>query len=137
MKFVLTAHPTQAVRKSIMSKLQEIAYNLLELHREDLTPSEFATFRIDLRKKIMAIWATDEVRRTKPEPIDEARSALQTIEEELWIAVPRYMRTIDGALRQIKMPPLPIDARPFLFGSWAGGDRDGACSCLLLSCGQF
>eukprot|EP00188_Purpureofilum_apyrenoidigerum_P000398 Plantae.Rhodophyta-Purpureofilum_apyrenoidigerum.ctg11714.p1 GENE.Plantae.Rhodophyta-Purpureofilum_apyrenoidigerum.ctg11714~~Plantae.Rhodophyta-Purpureofilum_apyrenoidigerum.ctg11714.p1 ORF type:complete len:804 (+),score=167.37 Plantae.Rhodophyta-Purpureofilum_apyrenoidigerum.ctg11714:133-2412(+) len=108
-----------------MSKLQDIAYGLIELHREDLTPDELAEFRSDLHRKILAVWATDEVRRTAPTPLDEARSALQTIEDELWIAVPRYIRVIDRSLRKIGMPPMPIESKPFLFGSWAGGDRDG------------
>ncbi|KAJ8906194.1 hypothetical protein NDN08_002689 [Rhodosorus marinus] len=124
-KFVLTAHPTQAVRKSILAKLQVIAYDLLEMHREDLTPNEMSDFRMDLRKKLLAIWQTDQIRRTAPTPLDEARGALQTIEDELWVAVPRYIRSIDRSLKQIDQPTLPRDARPFLFGSWAGGDRDG------------
>jgi len=65
------------------------------------------------------------VRRTKPKPEDEARSTLQVIEQTVWHAVPNYLRTIDGLMSKYGLKPLPTDASPFVFGSWAGGDRDG------------
>ncbi|GJQ12656.1 hypothetical protein GpartN1_g4447.t1 [Galdieria partita] len=124
-EMVLTAHPTQAVRRSLLSKLSKIATSLLERDRDDLTPAERERLEQLLECALSALWRTDEVRRTKPKPEDEARSALQVVEDTIWKAVPRYIRSIDRSLAKIGAPPLPLDAVPFLFGSWAGGDRDG------------
>eukprot|EP00871_Galdieria_phlegrea_P002579 jgi/Galph1/3321/GphlegSOOS_G1961.1 len=124
-EMVLTAHPTQAVRRSLLSKLARIAVCLLKRDRLDLTPSERERLEQILDCSLAALWRTDEVRRTKPKPEDEARSALQVVEDTIWQSVPRYIRSIDRSLARIGAPSLPLDAVPFLFGSWAGGDRDG------------
>jgi len=124
-EFVLTAHPTQALRRSVSSKLHEIAAILLNLHSEELTPFEEDCLKARLRRLLLALWRTDEVRRSPPTPEDEARNALNIVEETIWAAVPRYIRMMDYSLALIGQPPIPIDSVPFLFSSWAGGDRDG------------
>jgi len=124
-ELVLTAHPTQALRRSILSKLHEVATVLLTLHRDDITPAEVDANHASLRRLLLAMWRTDEVRRTPPTPEDEARNALNVLEETVWDAVPNYIRQINFSLAKIGQPPLSIDADPFHFGGWAGGDRDG------------
>ncbi|KAA8500006.1 Phosphoenolpyruvate carboxylase [Porphyridium purpureum] len=124
-EFVLTAHPTQALRRSILQKLHGIADCLFELHRDDRTPFEMDRAREKMRSYLTALWRTDEVRRSPPTPEDEARGTLTVLEDTCWNAVPRYTRMVDAALQKIGQPSLPLDARPFVFGSWAGGDRDG------------
>lgn len=124
-EMVLTAHPTQAVRRSLLSKLHAIAELLEAIHDQYLTPNEKEDAWADIRSNLLALWRTDEVRRSKPNPEDEARNALQVIEDTVWDAVPAYMRTIDKVLCRLQLEPLPLDAKPFVFSSWAGGDRDG------------
>jgi len=78
-----------------------------------------------LRREITAAWETEEVRRERPSPLDEVRSALAVFEETVWDALPQYCRSLDRTLRQSTGRGLPIDAAPIRFGSWIGGDRDG------------
>lgn len=124
-EMVLTAHPTQAVRRSLLSKLHVIAECLADNHDSYLTPSEKLVNEERLQAALLSLWRTDEVRRTKPKPEDEARNILHVIEQTVWDATPRYLAEMDRFLRSKDLEPLPIDATPFLFGSWAGGDRDG------------
>lgn len=124
-EMVLTAHPTQAVRRSLLSKLHDIANCLEANHDDNLTPEERTLNEERMRSCILALWRTDEVRRSKPKPEDEARNILQVIEDTVWDATPKYIDRIDRYLKQRGLEPLPIEATPFLFSSWAGGDRDG------------
>mmetsp|Transcript_4840 Transcript_4840/g.20848 ORF Transcript_4840/g.20848 Transcript_4840/m.20848 type:complete len:803 (+) Transcript_4840:185-2593(+) len=124
-EMVLTAHPTQALRRSLLSKLQNVGHDLLRLRSSELVPQERSHARNRIKENIHAMWRTDEVRRTKPRPEDEARSTLQVLERTVWNALPQYLKFIDGMLSRHKLKPLPIDCTPFVFGSWAGGDRDG------------
>lgn len=124
-EMVLTAHPTQAVRRSLLAKLHAIATSLEAIHDQYITPSEREDAWQKIKASLLALWRTDEVRRSKPKPEDEARNCVQVIEDTVWDAVPAYIRSIDKLLIQNRLDPLPLDAKPFLFGSWAGGDRDG------------
>lgn len=124
-EMVLTAHPTQAVRRSLLAKLHVIAKCIESNHDQYLTPSETQSNEDLLRASLLSLWRTDEVRRSKPTPEDEARNILQVIEETVWDALPLFMSRLDRFLVSNGLEPIPIDARPFLFGSWAGGDRDG------------
>lgn len=124
-EMVLTAHPTQAVRRSLLEKLHAIGRGLIASHDQYLTPAENELIREGIEANLLALWRTDEVRRSKPKPEDEARNILQVIEDTVWNAVPRYVRSVDRALDKLNQEPLPLDAQLFKFGSWAGGDRDG------------
>lgn len=124
-EMVLTAHPTQAVRRSLLAKLHLIAKYIEDAHDSDLTPDQQALMEWNLRSNLQALWRTDEVRRTKPQPQDEARNILHVIEDTVWDATPLFLNKMDRFLVSKGMDPLPIDATPFLFASWAGGDRDG------------
>lgn len=124
-EMVLTAHPTQAVRRSLLDKLHMIGKALIAIHDQYITPTEQTNMRTEIHRNLLAMWRTDEVRRSKPKPEDEARNILQVIEDTVWEAVPIYTRAIDRALIDLKQDPLPLNACPFKFGSWAGGDRDG------------
>lgn len=124
-EMVLTAHPTQAVRRSLLAKLHIIAECLEANHDSYLTPNEKNINEERLQACLVGLWRTDEVRRTRPQPEDEARNILHIIEENVWDATPRYLSYVDRFWRTKGLEPLPIDSTPFLFGSWAGGDRDG------------
>ena len=65
------------------------------------------------------------MRRERPSPLDEVRSALAVFEHTIWDAVPDYLRSLDRTLVAVTGSGLPLDAAPIRFGSWIGGDRDG------------
>ncbi|MFP5441065.1 MAG: phosphoenolpyruvate carboxylase [Gammaproteobacteria bacterium] len=124
-ELVLTAHPTEVTRRTLMHKYDEIARRLAELDHADLTPAERADARAALLRTVSAAWHTDEIRRTRPTPVDEAKWGFATIEQTLWQAVPVFLRELDRWLREHTGEPLPLDCAPVRFASWMGGDRDG------------
>jgi phosphoenolpyruvate carboxylase len=120
-ELVLTAHPTEIVRRTLQQAYRRIGDLLAVRDRSDLTPEEHDATLDDLRREIATIWQTEEVRERPVSPLDEVRGGLAVFEQTLWEALPRYMRQIDRAIGE----PLPLDAAPLRFGSWIGGDRDG------------
>ena len=120
---VFTAHPTEASRRSILDKLAEIAVLIEERNESSAGPSDKQ--RIDRRidELIDVIWQTDELRRTQPDPVNEARSILYFLNEITTEGVPELFDDIDAVLRSIG-GALNENA-PVQFGSWVGGDRDG------------
>ncbi len=126
-ELVLTAHPTEAARRTLLRQQARIAARLAELDRSDLLPEERASIEADLHRLVTTIWHTDELRRQRPTPEDETRGALAVIESVLWDAIPRLLREIDSQLKTALGGDtgLPTNAVPLRFGSWTGGDRDG------------
>jgi phosphoenolpyruvate carboxylase len=120
-ELVLTAHPTEIVRRTLLQSHRRIADVLAVRDRSDLTPEESDASIDALRREVATVWQTDEVRDRTVSPLDEVRGALAVFEQTLWEALPRYVRQIDLAIGK----PLPLDAAPLRFGSWIGGDRDG------------
>lgn len=124
-ELVLTAHPTELKRRTILDKMNHIAHLLARKDQQELTGWEFQEWKNNLRREITAIWLTDEIRRRKPSPEEEARHGLQVIENVLWRQIPQYYRRVDSALQRHCGGSLPLEATPIRFGSWMGGDRDG------------
>ena len=124
-ELVLTAHPTEVVRRTLLQKYGRIAALLARGDHDDLTVPEKEEVELALRREITAAWETDEVRHQRPEPLDEVKGGLFIFEQTLWDALPQYIRTLDSALHKHTGKPLPIDSLPVRFGSWIGGDRDG------------
>ena len=122
---VLTAHPTEVTRRTLIRKYDEISDCLHRLDTTLLTPNERQTVLDELRRKIVSAWHTDEIRRDKPTPVDEARWGFVSIEQNLWQAVPKHLREIDRVLESHGLQVLPLPAIPVRFSSWMGGDRDG------------
>ncbi len=121
---VFTAHPTEASRRSILDKLAEIA-RLIE-RRVQAGADDTARQRVDRRidELIDAIWQTDELRRQKPDPVDEARSMLYFLTEIVRFGLPELLDDINSVLGSLGAELNP-DHSPIRFGSWVGGDRDG------------
>ena len=92
---VITAHPTEIMRRTLQHKYNVIAEALAGLDRPDLTLAERAALTDTLRREIAAAWATEEVRRERPSPLDEVRSAMAMFEETLWDALPLFLRALD------------------------------------------
>lgn len=124
-ELVLTAHPTEVARRTLLRKYDDINYILGKLDRSDLTTTEREAQLRRLRRRIIAGWNTDEIRHHKPTPVDEAKWGFATIEGTLWQALPEYMREIDRQLLAYTGKRLPLDAAPLRIASWMGGDRDG------------
>ncbi|MDD9874912.1 MAG: phosphoenolpyruvate carboxylase [Gammaproteobacteria bacterium] len=122
---VLTAHPTEVQRRSVSSKFLRIARLLAERDRRDLSKLERTQIRQALHRAIAEVWATDQIRRRRPTPVDEAKTSLVTVEHSLWDVLPKVVRELDHALLRHTGKRLPLDAAPLRFGSWMGGDRDG------------
>ena len=118
-ELVLTAHPTEVLRRTLIRKYDAVAALLEE--RERLPVGERQRLNAPLERLIAESWHTDEIRRERPTPVDEARWGFAVIEGSLWQAVPAAMATLD----RIHGSPLPPAVMPFAFASWMGGDRDG------------
>ncbi|MEQ8718176.1 MAG: phosphoenolpyruvate carboxylase [Acidimicrobiales bacterium] len=121
---VFTAHPTEASRRSILNKLAEIA--LLLEGRAERNCASVDRDRIDRRVDVLidAMWLTDEIRRERPEPIDEARSAMYYLEGIVRHGVPELLDDVDAVLEGLGAAG-DASSVPIRFGSWVGGDRDG------------
>jgi Phosphoenolpyruvate carboxylase len=127
-EIVLTAHPTEVQRKSLLRKYSQVSELLGYLDRPDLSAFERSSAHSDLQRIISSIWGADEIRRTKPTPQQEAGGGNAVLESVLWDAVPSYLRKLDAQCRMTLHRRLPIDVVPIKFASWIGGDRDGACN---------
>jgi len=124
-ELVLTAHPTEITRRSLIHKYEEIEGCLRELEYEGLTDYEHRRVDRRLRELIAQLWHTQEFREARPSPVDEARWGFAVVENSLWKAVPEFLRRLDDALKTTTGQGLPLDAAPVKFSSWMGGDRDG------------
>ena len=124
-EFVLTAHPTEVARRTLILKYDEMSACLASLDTEDLLPEEEEAIQERLRVLIAEAWNTDEIRHERPTAVDEARWGFAVIENSLWEALPRFLRRLDRALEENTGRPLPLDATPIRIASWMGGDRDG------------
>jgi phosphoenolpyruvate carboxylase len=124
-ELVLTAHPTEITRRTLIHKHGEVSRCLSQLELEGYTEREREQLLLRLRELIAQIWHGDDFRRQKPSPIDEARWGFAVVEDSLWQAVPEFTRRLDAALRRHGAAGLDLDATPVHFLSWMGGDRDG------------
>jgi phosphoenolpyruvate carboxylase len=124
-EIVLTAHPTQVQRKSLLRKYRKVSDTLAQMDRTDLNSFEQFSLSNELRRLISSIWGSDEIRRSKPTPQQEAAGGNAIIENVLWDAVPAYLRKLDIQCQISLGKRLPIEFVPIKFASWIGGDRDG------------
>ncbi|AHC34017.1 phosphoenolpyruvate carboxylase [Pseudomonas fluorescens] len=124
-ELVLTAHPTEVARRTLIQKYDAIAAQLALQDHRDLTTAEREQIRERLQRLIAEAWHTEEIRRTRPTPVDEAKWGFAVIEHSLWHAIPNYLRKADHALHAATGLHLPLEAAPIRFASWMGGDRDG------------
>ena len=113
---VFTAHPTEAARRSVLSKMTTIA-ELLEQPDSQLKTQRLAE-AIDL------LWQTDELRLGRPEPLDEAVNSIYYLNELLLETVPEVLAQFKNEVKRLGVD-LSLNARPLSFGTWIGGDRDG------------
>ncbi|MEQ8661132.1 MAG: phosphoenolpyruvate carboxylase, partial [Gammaproteobacteria bacterium] len=122
-ELVLTAHPTEVLRRTLIQKYDAIAATLAA--RDRASGGARAAVEVTLERLIAEAWHTDEIRQSRPAPQDEARWGFAVIENSLWHALPAVMRELDLALATRGYTPLGPDAAPIRFATWMGGDRDG------------
>lgn len=124
-EFVLTAHPTEVTRRTLIMKYESIADCLAALDQTDLSAGEKQEIIDRLRILVAEAWHTDEIRHERPTSVDEAKWGFAVIENSLWHAVPKFLRGMDQALTAQCGGGLSTDACPIRIASWMGGDRDG------------
>jgi phosphoenolpyruvate carboxylase len=121
---VFTAHPTEATRRSLITKSRRIA-ELLEAHdhHDLMTPRERLRWQHDLEGTIDLLWRTDAVRRVRPEPVDEIKMGIYYLDEILYDALADLYSEFEELLHEA-YPEVTVPSFLHL-GSWIGGDQDG------------
>ena len=122
---VLTAHPTEVKRRTLIQKYANLTTLMEQRHLYKKYPTKIIEIDRKLYSEIAIIWKTDELKRTKPSPLDEARWGLAVIEDSLWDIIPRVYKRLNDIFRKNLNKDLPRNFNPIQFGSWMGGDRDG------------
>ncbi|MBN1206577.1 MAG: phosphoenolpyruvate carboxylase [Myxococcaceae bacterium] len=121
----LTAHPTQAARRTLLEKLYRIQQLLEQRDRCSLMPQEMADNLESIREEITALWQSDELRRMRPSVGDEVKNILWYVEEVLADQLARLPEVIAWAFERAYAEPLGPLASPLRLHSWVGGDMDG------------
>jgi len=127
---VLTAHPTEVKRRTLIQKYTKVndileRFNNLRIVMKKNIEVETSSLEQRLHEEITSIWKTDELKRSRPSPAEEAKWGLAVIEDSLWNAVPKICSRFDKSVYAYTGKHLPINFSPIVFGSWMGGDRDG------------
>ncbi len=123
-ELVLTAHPTEAKRRTVLAKLRRVGEALHALHRADVLPREREEHVGVIRSEVTALWLTGRARTIRPAVTDEVRTGLYFVEDIFWEALPRLYQDLEDALRR-HYPGLAAPPRWLTLASWIGGDRDG------------
>ncbi len=124
-ELVLTAHPTEVSRRTLIQKYDGINDCLSQFDQQKLTPKQRTRVLEELKQLVCSAWQTDEIRQHRPTPIDEAKWGFTTIEQTLWNAIPKFIRELGDLVNDHCERALPLDIAPVRFASWMGGDRDG------------
>ncbi len=124
LRLVLTAHPTEAVRQSILAKRRRIAEVLERRSNPRATEDDRRRDEREIAEIVDLIWQTDELRRKKPTPAEEASSVVFYLDDLFGAVLPDLLDDLAAHLARLGIELAPR-ARPIRFGTWVGGDRDG------------
>ncbi|HCX84368.1 MAG TPA: phosphoenolpyruvate carboxylase [Micrococcales bacterium] len=123
---VLTAHPTEARRRAVSQAIRRISALLAEQDDPRTNEAEHRELRRRLLEEIDVLWRTSPIRKEKPTPLDEVRTAMSIFDGTLFEQLPLIYRSLDMALQPTTSGTVPPKAPAFVkFGTWIGGDRDG------------
>ena len=122
---VLTAHPTEVKRRTLIQKYHKITEILEQRDLLKNFPIKLNLLDKKLYDEFTIIWNTDDLKRVRPTPFDEARWGLAIIEDSLWDTIPKVYRRLNSIFVKNMGKGLPKNFNPIEFGSWMGGDRDG------------
>lgn len=121
---VMTAHPTEAKRRTVLDLLRRMTQIIGTIATEGITEDERRRLSSQLLTEISTLWQTDEVRSSKITVIDEVKNGIFYLETTIFQAIPRLLDSVHEALSahgiEAEIPPTL-----FRIGSWIGGDRDG------------
>ncbi|HEV2528332.1 MAG TPA: phosphoenolpyruvate carboxylase [Thermomicrobiales bacterium] len=124
-RLVLTAHPTESRRRTVIDKLARLFVALRSMDERPPSPAAMAQTRSRIAATVAELWSSDEIRAVSPSVLDEVRAGLVYFGSTLVNVLPQIYRDIEGALAEA-YPGTEMRVPPFLgFGSWMGGDRDG------------
>ena len=128
-ELVLTAHPTEVNRRTILEKHRRIQTILTKAdeYRSMNNTNAYDWSQLDeaLYREISSLWLSDGVSRTKPTPVQEAEKGTLVLETVLWDALPQFLRKLNATTQEFLGQELPLSCAPIKFASWMGGDRDG------------
>jgi len=123
-ELVLTAHPTEARRRTVLSKIERISQLLNVIRREALSIHEKERAMNSLRAAISTLWLTERTRADKLTVTDEARTGLYFVDSFFWNTIPAIYDELERALDRY-YPGLHVSHDWLTLASWIGGDRDG------------
>ncbi|WP_394219395.1 phosphoenolpyruvate carboxylase [Halobacillus trueperi] len=125
LELIITAHPTEATKRTVLEIQKRIATILKKLDHPQLTKSERESLQDSLQNEVTVLWQTDELRERKPTVMDEVRNGLYYFDETLFDVLPDIHQELEARLED-HYPNEDWNVPNFLrFGSWIGGDRDG------------
>ena len=123
-ELVLTAHPTEARRRTVLSKMERITHFINQLDSGTLSLREQEDTIQSLRDEISVLWLTDRARAAKLSVTDEVKTGLYFVDSFFWNTIPPIYDDLEKALARY-YPRLHAPASWFKLASWIGGDRDG------------
>src|SRR5581483_9792916 len=123
---VITAHPTEAARRTLLEKHRRIADLLTAFDAAEISPRQRAELHTQLAAEVESIWQTDEVRHITPTVLEEVGNGLYYFDATLFEALPTLLDELEHQLKE-NFPGVTLrdGIVPVRFGSWIGGDRDG------------
>ena len=127
---VLTAHPTEVKRRTLIQKYANVnnildELNNIQILKKQNIKREKGILEKKLNEEITSVWKTDEIKRSRPTAVEEAKWGLAVIEDSLWNSIPKICSRFDNAVNKFTNKNLPINYSPIKVSSWMGGDRDG------------
>ena len=127
---VLTAHPTEVKRRTLIQKYANVnnildELNNIQILKKQNIKREKGILEKKLKEEITSVWKTDEIKRSRPTAVEEAKWGLAVIEDSLWNSIPKICSRFDNAVKKFTNKNLPINYSPIKVSSWMGGDRDG------------
>ena len=124
-QLIITAHPTEAAKRSVLDVQKRLSRRLYQLDSPMLTEKETDFIKENILNEIAILWQSNELSAKKPGVLDEVKSGLYYFDKTLFDVIPDIHREMRVSLRK-HFPDVDWQIPNFLrFGSWIGGDRDG------------